>query len=427
MPDYEQEEFSNFVQAFEASVNERRFLSGSNSDLAGPEDGITALVPREQALTEEFIERLSSIAQIPDMLVLSFQGTVGRGKARTNAYFVSDDEEELHLAVTVQAAHPGHKVPAETITDAASKALRAFSGSVTSHSEKIEGSRPAVKDMFSRLHEIKKKVNVIRIHVLLNGIASNLSWDKEITTKSVQLEVWDYLRLHRISSSGRDYESLDINLLEYLDEPLPCIRSDRENDSYSVNLTLLPGELIYRLYDRYGPRLMELNVRSFLQARNKVNRGIRDTLASEPANFLAYNNGISITVDEVGYAKRRDGSDGIARVKGMQIVNGGQTTASIHRAKARDKMNLREVQLQAKITEIEPKNIEKLSKNISKYSNAQTAVNVTDFSANDPFHRKLQQLSETVYTPVELHRWFMKELGDNMRPPEIEKERRQQN
>ena len=393
MPDYEQEEFNNFVQAFEASVNERRFLSGSNSDLAGPEDGITALVPREQALTEEFIERLSSIAQIPDMLVLSFQGAVGRGKARTNAYFVSDDEEELHLAVTVQAAHPGHKVPARDITDAASKALRAFSGSVTSHSEKIEGSRPAVKDMFSRLHEIQEKVNVIRIHVLLNGIASNLSWDKEITTKSVQLEVWDYLRLHRISSSGRDYESLDINLLEYLDEPLPCIRSGRENDSYSVNLTLLPGELIFRLYDRYGPRLMELNVRSFLQARNKVNRGIRDTLASEPANFLAYNNGISITVDEVGYAKRRDGSDGIARVKGMQIVNGGQTTASIHRAKARDKMNLSEVQLQAKITEIEPKNIEKLSKNISKYSNEQTAVNVTDFSENDPFNRKLQQLS----------------------------------
>ena len=296
--------------------------------------------------------------------------------------------------------------PAREIESATARALRAFSGSNKPHFENIDGSRHEVKDMFIRFHEIQEKVNVIRIHVLLNGIATKLNWDNTETTKSVQLEVWDYQRLYRISSSGRDYESLDINLLDYLDEPVPCISSDLENNDYKVNLALLRGELLYRLYERYGARLMELNVRSFLQARNKVNRGIRDTLESEPANFLAYNNGISITVDEVGYAKRNDGTLGIARVKGMQIVNGGQTTASIHRAKARDKMDLSEVRLQAKITEIQPQKIEELAKNISKYSNAQTAVNVTDFSANDPFHIKLQQLSETVFSPGELHRWF---------------------
>ena len=366
----------------------------------------SALVTREEAFTEEFVERLSGIAQIPDMHVLSFEGVVGRGRAKTNAYFVSDDEEELHLAITIMVDEAGERVPAREIESATARALRAFSGSNKPHFENIDGSRHEVKDMFIRFHEIQEKVNVIRIHVLLNGIATKLNWDNTETTKSVQLEVWDYQRLYRISSSGRDYESLDINLLDYLDEPVPCISSDLENNDYKVNLALLPGELLYRLYERYGARLMELNVRSFLQARNKVNRGIRDTLESEPANFLAYNNGISITVDEVGYAKRNDGTLGIARVKGMQIVNGGQTTASIHRAKARDKMDLSEVRLQAKITEIQPQKIEELAKNISKYSNAQTAVNVTDFSANDPFHIKLQQLSETVFSPGELHRWF---------------------
>ncbi|MDC3124140.1 AIPR family protein [Gammaproteobacteria bacterium] len=406
MADFKQEELENFIKDVEASVNSRRILIEADTDSLGFDDGIPALVTREEALTEEFIERLSGIAQIPDMHVLSFEGTVGRGKAKTNAYFVSDDEEELHLAVTVQADKPGRRVPARDIESAAKRALRAFLGSKKPHHENIDASRYDVRDMFIRLHEIQNKVNVIRIHVLINGTATNLSWGKSETTKSVQLEVWDYQRLYRISSSGRDYESLDINLLDYLNEPVPCISSDLENQDYKVNLALLPGELLYRLYERYGARLMELNVRSFLQARNKVNRGIRDTLASEAANFLAYNNGISITVDELGYAKRKDGTVGIARIKGMQIVNGGQTTASIHRAKARDNVDLTDVRVQAKITEIQPQNIEELAKNISRYSNAQTAVNLTDFSANDPFHIKLQQLSETVFSPGELHRWF---------------------
>ena len=108
---------------------------------------------------------------------------------------------------------------------------------------------------------------------------------------------------------------------------------------YETYLVILPGELIYQLYEEFGARLFEFNVRSFLQAKGKVNKGLRDTLRNEPERFLAYNNGITATADEIE-AGLFMGEMTISRVRGLQIVNGAQTTASIHRAKKADKIDI---------------------------------------------------------------------------------------
>ena len=77
-------------------------------------------------------------------------------------------------------------------------------------------------------------------------------------------------------------------------------------------------------------------MRSFLQLKGKVNKSIRNTILNEPTMFFAYNNGIAGTASEVNV--ENVGSQlYITSIKALQIVNGGQTTASLARALLKDK------------------------------------------------------------------------------------------
>ena len=175
---------------------------------------------------------------------------------------------------------------------------------------------------------------------------------------------------------------------------------------YQSHLAIVPGELLFRLYDTYDARLLERNVRSFLQAKGKVNRGIRDTLKNEPARFMAYNNGISVTAQAVELKQLPDGRPAIARIKGLQIVNGGQTTASIHRAGKTDKADLSDVFVPAKISVVPLELLDSLAPRIAKFANTQNPVQMADFSANDPFHIELERLSKAIWMPGEQSKWF---------------------
>ena len=101
----------------------------------------------------------------------------------------------------------------------------------------------------------------------------------------VTLDVWDIQRLYRAESSGRLYEPIEIDLQSRLGEPLPCLAMPNNGADYTSYLAILPADLLHQLYHEFGARLLELNVRSFLQARGKVNRGIRDTLKTRATAF----------------------------------------------------------------------------------------------------------------------------------------------
>jgi hypothetical protein len=242
--------------------------------------------------------------------------------------------------------------------------------------------------------------------VLVDGIAKKAEFEQPEGLPIVIVDVWDHVRLHRVCTSGLPYDPVEIDLLYHIGEPLPYVASGQDAADHSCYLTIFPGELLHDLYDRHGARLLELNVRSYLQARGKVNKGIRKTLLEDPDHFLAFNNGISATVEELEFAAGPVGTKGIVRMKGLQIVNGGQTTASIHRAKKQDGSDLSRVQVQVKITVVKPEHLDTLVPCISRYSNTQNKVNETDFSANHPYHVQLQQLSQTVWAPGEVSRWF---------------------
>ena len=222
----------------------------------------------------------------------------------------------------------------------------------------------------------------------------------------VHFEVWDGERLFRLLQSGLPQDEIDVDFEKIWTGAVPCVTLPPIVTEYQAHLAIIPGDLLFQLYTQYGARLLEHNVRSFLQAKGKVNRGIINTLKTEPARFMAYNNGISITAQEVELTTLRGGQPAIKRIRGLQIVNGGQTTASIHRARKADKSDLSSVFVPAKITVIHRELLDTLAPRIAQFANTQNPVQMADFSTNNPFHIEIERLSKSIWMPGEQGKWF---------------------
>lgn len=82
------------------------------------------------------------------------------------------------------------------------------------------------------------------------------------------------------------------------------------------------------LFEQASIRLFARNVRGFL-GKTEINRGMEDTLASEPEYFWYYNNGITVICDDAKHESYR-GRD-ILRVTNPQVINGQQTTRTLAR------------------------------------------------------------------------------------------------
>src|SRR5690606_25821405 len=154
------------------------------------------------------------------------------------------------------------------------------------------------------------------------------------------------------------------------------------------------------IYDLYGGRLLEQNVRTFLQATRGVNKGIRKTILEEPQMFFAYNNGISATAASANLEKIGD-QVLLKRLDNLQIVNGGQTTASIFNVMKRDNAaNLEKVRVQMKLSVVKEDLVDMIVPKISLYANSQNKVSDADFFSNHPFHRRIEKFSRNVWAPA---------------------------
>ena len=223
--------------------------------------------------------------------------------------------------------------------------------------------------------------------------------DNEIADTSATYHIWDISRLQRQQASRGQKEALDIDFREMFGRGISCLRAHMGGNSYPSYLIVMPGEILSTLYEKYGSRLLEQNVRSFLQARGKVNKGIRTTIISEPGMFFAYNNGITATAQEVETAENESGLQ-IRRIKDLQIVNGGQTTASLCHARRKDKTSLEEIFVQMKLSVIDSEESEKIVPRISEYANTQNKVNAADFHSNHPFHIRMEEFSRRIWAPA---------------------------
>ena len=217
----------------------------------------------------------------------------------------------------------------------------------------------------------------------------------DIEGKQVTYSVWDIRRLHAQATVGYGREDIEIDLVEDFGGALPILPAQLSEADHKSYLAIIPGQVLAEIYDRWGARLLEQNVRVFLQARGKVNRGIRITLENEPSMFFAYNNGITATAEQVDIAN--EGGQLLLRgLRNFQIVNGGQTTASIHVAKLR-KLDLTGTFVQMKLSVVTPERATELVPRISEYANSQNRVSAADFFANHPFHVRIEGFSRRLH------------------------------
>ncbi|MAW80368.1 MAG: AIPR family protein [Parvularcula sp.] len=224
--------------------------------------------------------------------------------------------------------------------------------------------------------------------------------DGEVEGIRATYHIWDISRLHRQRSSRGHKEALDIDVVDLFGAGIPCLPAHTGEEAYPSYLVVMPGEMLASLYEKFGSRLLEQNVRSFLQARGKINKGIRSTILNEPAMFFAYNNGITATAQNVTVEPGGDGLQ-ITRIRDLQIVNGGQTTASLFHTRRKDKASLNKVFVQMKLSVITDEESETVVPRISEYANTQNRVNAADFFSNHPFHIRIEEFSRRIWAPAQ--------------------------
>ncbi|GAA6164011.1 AIPR family protein [Pelagimonas sp. KU-00592-HH] len=264
----------------------------------------------------------------------------------------------------------------------------------------VEGSAEfGVAKLISSAWPSVTKVKLILLTNAIYSARTDAVLAGKISGIPVTYNIWDLNRFHRYETSGHAREKIVVNFREDFGAAISALQASTQDEKLDSYLAVINGEQLAEIYDKWGARLLESNVRSFLQARGAVNRGIRDTIKNEPEMFFSYNNGLSATADSIEVEHSPDGLKILSAVN-LQVVNGGQTTASLHAAKRTSPETLSQVYVQMKLTIVPPDASEDIVPNISKYANSQNKVSAADFFSNHPFHMRIESYSRRVLSPA---------------------------
>ena len=367
----------------------------------------------ESVFSEIVMQHMADIGMtFPDYQICHYTAKLNNANLRLSGYAFSEEADQLDLFVCIyEGSDDLVSIPDSETKIAAEQCSRFLTNCVNGRLLSTMDKSHEAYDLAFTIKAGYEKLDQIRIFVLTDRQSKAKRFkNREEQGKTIMLEVMDIERLYRHWSEGKPRDELVIDFNEVSGGALPCVYVPGEMTDYDYALTVIPGQALSFLYGKYGARLLEANVRSFLSTTGKVNKGIRDTLRNDPERFMAYNNGIVIVADAAHLGKTTDGSTGILWLKGMQIVNGGQTTASIYFSKKRNpEIDLSRVRVPAKIVILRSSDAtleEVLISDISRYANSQNSVKQSDLSANKPFHVEIEKLSLSTYCPDAIGRWF---------------------
>ncbi|TAX57567.1 hypothetical protein ELI02_18700 [Rhizobium leguminosarum] len=358
----------------------------------------------EIALTEVVLGYLEESGAISEHDFCPHQDQAGHRPCRIIGYSLPEDSSRLEL-FTSQGPSVDPVLARKDIARLSGWAARFFEYAAKGDHARF-GSFQPVLEAAETIRSQLDRIQEVRVHVLTDARVRDRAVD-EITVfgRPVATEVWDIERLYRAAGEDITRDRIEVDFTKLLGRPLACLEMRPRPADYETFMVILPGKAIYELFDLYGAKLFEFNVRSFLQAKGAVNRGIQKTIKDEPSRFLAYNNGLTATADEI-VVSTWHGETVINSLKGLQIVNGAQTTASIHRALKVDKIPLDDIAVSMKLTLVPPENLEEFVPLIARFANTQNPIQVADLSASDRFHQQFEALSESVWPPGEESRWF---------------------
>ncbi len=392
-------ELNKFYQLFMQEIHARQLAN---------EDGDT----QEQAFTRYAIDMLSEAGETENAEIAFDQKELGRkGQHKINAFAIPENYETVDLFISIFE-------PAENIQSIAKleidrsvtrisnffrKAIYEEYANEVAESSQIFG----FANTLATYKELRENLIRVNVFILTNGTyKGDLPANVEIGGYKVFYRIIDVDYLYKISEQARVHIEIDF-AEEGFD--IPCLSANTDNEDYQAYIAIIPGECLASLYERFGARLLEQNVRAFLQFTGKINKGIRDTINKEPQMFLAFNNGIAATADNIVLDETERY---IKKISNLQIVNGGQTTASIYHTAKKDKSDLSNIFVQVKFSVIKrQEEFSEIVSRISRYANTQNKVNDADFTANNQYLVAIEKLSRYMLTPITINNnmqtsWF---------------------
>ena len=372
-------------------------LAKSGAGMDESESAIRHL--RAEVFTEAVLELLDEHNEVDGWELCSYEAkNIGSvPAAKLNAWSLSNDGATLDLFITlyhgtgtsVEVGKPESRRQFELVLGFLKRALGGFHTKMEEASDAFQAARS--------IYDSRDTLATVRLFLLSDGVMRSLDIIPEkLPGLDVRYVAWDLEKLSQLKVGERTAIALDFKK-DYGSE-IPCLEAPVDSDEFRTFLAFFPAQLLSRIYGEYGQRLLERNVRAFLQVKGKINKGLQATLRDEPNRFLAYNNGLCCTAAEVETFGEKGRTTALRAVKDFQIVNGGQTTASIFHAIKKERLNLGDVTVQVKLTVIrDPERVAEIVPMISKYANSQNKVNGADFAANGKFHRDLEAISRSTW------------------------------
>lgn len=372
------------------------------------------------------LDDLQDLNVISDFELCYAFGRYGRRNYRVDAYSFDDYDYSMSIFIADFDGEDNSRTLTKTEANVLFERIYTFlDGCLFGNFRyEIEISTPAY-DLVERILQLRSTIRKYKFFIITDKIMSekiSSFTQGDIDGVPIEYNIWDMSRLYRVLSTGDGHEPVEIDFKEFTANGLPCLEaSDASTDDVKCLLCVIPGELLADLYDKYGSTLLEGNVRSFLSTKGAVNKNIRKTIIGADGEnkrmFFSYNNGISATATSVTVDDSAKGRF-ITSIKNLQIVNGGQTTASLSNTRFKDKADLTGIFVQMKLTVIPDHDLaQELIPKISRGSNSQNKVSDADFFSNHEFNVRMQKISRRLYAPAvnglqyETHWFFERSRG----------------
>lgn len=345
---------------------------------------------KQQAFFENVCEELVSTGDLTNNYTAAEYIKTGM-----EAYGYDFDEERGILSILVHQYFQSDKIETLTKTHITTKINRLktfYKKSILGLYKEMEETSEAYSMAYNIYrYNMANKIVKLRLVVLTDGKATRtLSVIPSETIEQIATEfrVIDIDYIHKIFlSEYNDSES-------ELEVDMPCLEITSLSDEYRSYLTVIKGDYIVDIYEKFGQKLFEQNVRTFLQFKGGVNKGIRNTIEYKPEMFFAYNNGITATATDVSL----DTKGNIIKITNFQVVNGGQTTSAIYAANKKSKIDVSDICVQMKLSVVKDKEKQNdFVAKVSEYANTQNKVNKSDFFSNSPFHKEMKNYSKRIW------------------------------
>jgi len=218
----------------------------------------------EKIFTALLLERLEEVGHLNETFPVYQPGSVKDKRGRIVSYRIDGyayDEERagLDLFTTIYSGDGSmSRIPAAEVTKALERALRFASACVDGLATRLEPANTDASDLARLIEQDADRLTAIRIILLTDGIVGNITPPTEWNGKPLEFEAYDIIRLFRILGKGETRADIAVDLISLNGKGLPCLHVPAQNDDYDAYLAVLPGDVLYKVYDRYGVRLLRI-------------------------------------------------------------------------------------------------------------------------------------------------------------------------